>query len=34
MRNSNCGRCLARESQKIDEILLGKHEEKKEFPRE
>ena len=34
MGNTNCGRCLARESEMIAEILLGKNDDKKEAPRE
>ena len=34
MGNTNCGRCLAWESEMIAEILLGKDEEKKEIPRQ
>ena len=34
MGNTNCGRCLTRESEMIAEILLGKNEERKEVTRE
>ena len=34
MGNTNCGKCLTRESEMIAEILLGKNEERKEVTRE
>ena len=34
MGNTNCGRCLTRESEMIAEILLGNNEERKEVTRE